>query len=201
MNKTIDFYFDFSSPYGYFSSELIDELAVRCDCRVNWRPYLMGVAMKVTGRQPLVQFPMINNYSARDLARVARFHGIGFSQPSEFPVASVAACRAFYWLNETQGADRAKQLARQILRAYFIEDKNISQAPVIIDIAAQSGIAVTDISDALQDPEVKLKVREVTDRAIERQVFGSPFFIVDDEPFWGHDRLGHLEAWIKAERW
>ncbi len=201
MTKTIDFYFDFSSPYGYFSSELIDEIASRHDCRVIWRPYLMGAVMKVTGRKPLVHIPMINDYSARDLARVARYHGIGFSIPSTFPVASIAACRAFYWLLDTHGANRAKQLARRFIRAYFIDDMNISQTDVIVEIAVQAGIDRKSIETALQDPEVKMRVREETDQAIARNVFGSPFFIVDDEPFWGHDRLNLLEAWLKSGGW
>ena len=201
MNKTIDFYFDFSSPYGYFSSELIDEVASRCECRVNWQPYLMGAVMKVTGRKPLVQIPIINDYSARDLQRVARYHGIEFTIPDVFPVSSVAACRAFYWIHDTQGTERAKQLARRIFRAYFINNLNISEASVIVDIVKQSGIDEDQITSALQDPDIKLIVRERTDRAIERNVFGSPFFIVNDEPFWGHDRLTLLEAWLKSGGW
>lgn len=157
--------------------------------------------MKVTGRKPLVQIPMINDYSARDLARVARYHGIGFSIPSTFPVATVTACRAFYWLIDTEGANRAKQLARRIFRAYFIDDMNISEAGVIVDIAVQIGIDRERIEGALQNPDVKLKVRQETDGAIERNVFGSPFFIVDEEPFWGHDRLNLLEAWLKSSGW
>jgi len=201
VSRIIDFYFDFSSPYGYFSSELIDEVAARHACQVIWRPYLMGAVMKLTGRQPLVQIPMLDEYTALDLERVARFHGIEFSLPTVFPVASVAACRAFYWANDVYGPERAKQLARRILRAYFIDNHNISDASVIVDIAARDGILEDKIASALQDPDVKLQVRAQTERAIECKVFGSPFFVVDDVPFWGHDRLNLLEAWLKSGGW
>ena len=201
MTKTVDFYFDFSSPYGYFTSEVIDDFASRCGCEVVWRPYLMGAVMKVTGRKPLVHIPMINNYSELDLNRVARYHGIEFSPPGIFPIATVAACRAFYSVADTHGAKAAQQLAHRLFRAYFAEDIKISDARVVVDIAAQAGFDADEIATALEDPQVKLKLRTETDLAIEKQVFGSPFFIVDGEPFWGHDRLNLLEAWIKSGGW
>ncbi len=201
MSKTVDFYFDFSSPYGYFSSELVDDFATRCDCNVIWRPYLMGAVMKVTGRKPLVQIPMINSYSELDLKRVARYHGIQFALPSVFPVATVAACRAYYWASENHGTIPAKRLAQAIFRAYFAENQNISTPELIVEIATQQQFVADEVAAALQDPDIKLKVRAATDRAIEQQVFGSPFFVVDGEPFWGHDRLSVLEAWVKSGGW
>ena len=200
MKNSIDFYFDFSSPYGYFSSEKIDELAKRCGSEVVWRPYLMGAVMKITERKPLVQIPMVNEYSGRDLHRLARFHGIEFNIPSNFPVATVAACRAYYWLNQNDTA-KAKQLAQALFRAYFIEDKLISKSDVVIDIATKIDIDSTSLSSALNDLDVKNLVREATDDAIAQKVFGSPFFVVDGEPFWGHDRLDQLEAWVKTGGW
>lgn len=201
VTNSIDFYFDFSSPYGYFSSEVIDDIASRCECEVVWRPYLMGAVMKLTGRKPLVHIPMISDYSALDLHRVARFHGIDFSVPSDFPIATVAACRAFYSVADTCGAEAARLLAHALFRAYFADDLAISDAEVVIDIAAQAGFEAKKIAAALEDPDVKLKVRAETDAAIEKHVFGSPFFVVDGEPFWGHDRLHLLEAWIKSGGW
>lgn len=201
VTKTVDFYFDFSSPYGYFSSEVIDDFASGCECEVVWRPYLMGAVMKVTGRKPLVQIPMINDYSKHDLYRVARYHGIEFNLPSVFPIATVAACRAFYSVADTHGANAAQQLAHQFFRAYFVNDIKISDVEVIVEIAVQAGFDADEIAMALENPEVKRKVRTATDSAIEKQVFGSPFFVVDGEPFWGHDRLNHLEAWIKSGGW
>ncbi len=201
MTKIVDFYFDFSSPYGYFASAAMEDFAKRCNCRVNWRPYVMGAVMKVTGRKPLVDIPMIDQYSARDLARVARFHEIEFAVPSIFPVASIAANRAFYWVSNQYGTARAKQLAKNIFHAYFVKDMNIAETSTIVNIATRSGHDAPKTAAALQNPEVKLKVREETDQAIARGVFGSPFFIVDNEPFWGHDRLSHLEAWINTGGW
>lgn len=198
--SSIDFYFDFSSPYGYFSSTLIDDLAERHNREAHWHPYLMGVVMKLTGRKPLLHIPLVDKYGARDVARSARLHGIEFEFPTQFPVATVAACRAYYWLSE-QDKNLAKQLAKNLFHAYFVDNKLISERDVVVGIAVQTGVAKDDVVTALNDPEVKQKLRLATDQAIERKVFGSPFFIVDGEPFWGHDRLYQLERWVRTGGW
>ncbi len=200
MKKTVDFYFDFSSPYGYFSSEKVDALADRCNCNVVWRPYLMGIVMRITERKPLVQTPLVKEYSDRDLNRVARLEGIDFSLPSTFPVASVAACRAYYWLQQSD-AERAKQLAKALYRAYFVRDELISEPEVVLSVAAEIGVDSDELKAALEDPSVKQLVRDATDHAVNQKVFGSPFFITDGEPFWGHDRIGQLETWISRGGW
>ena len=198
--KPIDFYFDFSSPYGYFSSEKIEDTAHKYGRTVNWRPYLMGVVMKITERKPLVQIPMVNDYSARDLSRTARYENIPFAVPSKFPIATVAACRAYYWLLQ-QDRDTAIRLAHELFRAYFEHDRLISDPQVVEQIAVGIGVDSVKIAHALQNDQVKLLVREATDDAVSKNIFGSPFFVVDGEPFWGHDRIAQLDAWLKTGGW
>ena len=98
MAAPIDFYFDFSSPYGYLASCRIDEVAARHDRKVNWRPFLLGVAFKLTGSGPLTSQGPKGDYALHDFARTARLLGVPFAMPEGFPFASVAAARAFYWL-------------------------------------------------------------------------------------------------------
>ena len=74
MSSSIDFYFDFSSPYGYLASEKIEAMAARHGRSVDWRPVLLGVMFKATGMAPLTEIPLKGDYSRRDLARSARFH-------------------------------------------------------------------------------------------------------------------------------
>ena len=130
MSDPIEFYFDFSSPYGYLAAECIDDIAGRHGRGVAWRPYLMGVAMKVTGSSPIVNRPMLGEYSRRDMVRSARRLKVPFSFPEPFPIATIAACRAVYW-SERAGAEEAKSLARALYRAYFADGRNISEADVV----------------------------------------------------------------------
>src|SRR5215470_16185085 len=98
MAAPIDFYFDFSSPYGYLASEKIEALAAKHGRGVNWRPMMLGVVFKQTGAVPLLQIPIKGEYSRRDMERSARFHGIpGFRVPSKFPIPSQAPARIVLW--------------------------------------------------------------------------------------------------------
>ena len=200
MPDPIEFYFDFSSPYGYLASERIDAIAARHGRDVTWRPYLMGVAMKTTGSIPLVDRPMMGAYSRRDMARSARRLGVPLTFPEPFPIATVAACRAVYWVERTD-ATAAKALAQALYRAYFVDGRNISEPDVVADVAAGTGADRDALLAGIQEPAVKDRLKEVTGAAIERGVFGSPFFMVGDEPFWGHDRMDEVDRWLETGGW
>ena len=200
MSAPIEFYFDFSSPYGYLASERVDAVAARHGREVAWRPYLMGVAMKVTGSSPLVNRPLMGAYSRHDMVRSARRLKIPLSFPEPFPIATIAACRAVYWM-ERANSNEAKPLAQALYRAYFVEGRNISEADVVADVAAERGADRDALLAGIQDPAVKDRLKEVTNDAVERGIFGSPFFMVGDEPFWGHDRMDEVEHWLETGGW
>ena len=198
--EPIDFYFDFYSPYGYFASCRIDEIAARHQRTVAWRPILLGAVFKVTGQQPLATIPLKGDYTRYDLERSARLLGVPFELPSRFPIASTAACRAFYSIGD-RDAELAIRFAAAVYAAYFVDDRDISSPEVTIDIAASVGIPRHDMESALNDPALKDRLRSEVDAAIARGGFGSPYFIVDGEPFWGSDRLDQLERWIATGGW
>ena len=200
MSEAIDFYFDFSSPYGYFAAEKIDEIAARHGRSVIWRPILLGAVFKITGQQPLPSIPLKSDYAKRDLERCARLFGLPFRIPSTFPIAGTAPSRAFYWLAD-QDPVLAKRLARTLYRAYFAEDRNISKPEVTVEVASTLGIEASALSRALDDAAVKDRLRREVDAAIGRGVFGSPYIVVDGEPFWGADRLDHIERWLATGGW
>src|SRR2546430_1077178 len=94
----IEFYFDFSSPYGYLASHKIEALAAKHGREVDWRPMLLGAVFKQTGAAPLTMVPLKGDYSRRDFFRSARYHGIeDFRMPSQFPIATQAAARIMLW--------------------------------------------------------------------------------------------------------
>ena len=200
MVAPIDFYFDFSSPYGYLAAQRIDDIAARHGREAAWRPYLLGAVFKTTGSQPLLQIPMKGEYAERDMRRCARLFGIPFTWPPTFPFASVAACRAYYRLSDRDPA-QAKDLAKALYRAAFAEGRDISSAEAVGEVAAELGIDRDTLLAALQAPEVKERLKQEVDAAIARGVFGSPFIFVDGEPFWGHDRLEHVERWLETGGW
>ncbi len=185
MKAPIDFYFDFSSPYGYLASHKIEPLAAKYGRSVTWRPMLLGVAFKATGSGPLPGIPLKGEYAKRDFLRSARFHGVPFRLPDPFPVSTVSACRAFY-------ATQDVRLAKALLQAYFAENLNIGEAGNVLQVAAALGL-----KPDLNDQAVKDRTRAEVDAALAKGVFGSPYVIVDGEPFWGIDRFDQLERWLQ----
>ena len=200
MPDPIEVYFDFSSPYGYLAAECIDAIATKHGRDAAWYPYLMGVAMKVTGSSPVVHRPMLGEYARHDMVRSARRLGVPFAFPEPFPIATIAACRAVYWM-EGVDASATKPLARALYRAYFADGRNISEPDVVADVAAESGADRDALAAGIQEPAVKDRLKEVTNNAVERGIFGSPFFVVDGEPFWGHDRMDEVDRWLETGGW
>jgi len=196
MAEPIDFYFDFSSPYGYLMSEKIDALAAKCDRKVRWHPILLGIIFKTTGSAPLtLQGPLKADYYTRDFARSARFLGVPFNPPSRFPLPTQVAARAYYWLHG-QDCALARRFAHAVYRALFIDDRDISDPETIFEIGAKNGIDRSILEAAVQTPEIKARLKEEVDQAMARGVFGSPTVIIDGEPFFGADRLPQIEHWL-----
>jgi 2-hydroxychromene-2-carboxylate isomerase len=188
MKAPVDFYFDFSSPYGYLASHKIEALAAKHGRAVAWRPMLLGAAFKATGSGPLPSIPLKGDYAKRDFLRSARFHGIAFRIPDPFPVSTVAACRAFYGSPE----DKRVALAKALFRAYFVDNVNIGEASEVLKVCSPLGLRPEIDSQTVKD-----KTRAEVEAALARGVFGSPYIVVDGEPFWGVDRFDQIERWLR----
>ena len=204
MAKALDFYFDFSSPYGYLASEQIETLAAKHGRTVNWHPILLGAVFKITGQVPLTMAPVKGDYATMDFARSAREHNIHFEMPASFPIGAIAASRASWWLLKHEEAavnEKSAAFIRACYRAYFSEGRDITNVETLSDIATSMGIDAAAMVAACGEQAIKDLLRDQVNAAIERGVFGSPIFIVDDEMFWGHDRLEQVDRWIGTGGW
>ena len=196
MKAAIEFYFDFSSPYGYLASQRIEALAAKYGRTVDWRPVLLGPAFKAMGMPVLVTIPLKGDYSKRDFPRSARFHGVPYKQPSPFPISTLAATRVFYWLKEIDER-KAIEAAKAFYKAYFVDNVNISEAENVVKIAQSVGCDAAEVRAALENQSVKDRTRAEVEASLAKGVFGSPYIVVDGEPFWGMDRLDQVERWLK----
>lgn len=197
MSEPIEFYFDFSSPYSYIAAEVIDGLAEKYGRKVKWRPMLLGVVFQKTGQPLLVNVPLKGEYSMRDFARSARYHGVPFTFPAKFPLSTVSAARAYYWLHG-QNCQKARDFTRAVFRAYWVDGRDISDLAVLQDIAAALGIDGAALAAGIATPEIKERLKAETDTALAKDMCGAPYFVVDNEPFWGADRLPQIEKWLQT---
>lgn len=200
MNAPIEFYFDFSSPFGYLASQKIEALAAKHGRGVVWRPFLLGAVFKITGGTAPMNVPVKGDYYRHDFPRSARLFGVPYNQPATFPINSVYPARAFYWLDSKDPA-RAKELARALLHAYYVEGIDISDTERLIAVCAGTGLKANEVRAGIGDAAVKERTRAEVDGAIARGVFGSPYIIVDGEPFWGSDRLDQVDKWLATGGW
>jgi 2-hydroxychromene-2-carboxylate isomerase len=196
MSRTLDFWFDFSSPYAFLASQLVEDLAARHQRTVRWRPFLLGVILKETGAAPLTQVPLKGEYSKRDFARSARFHGLSeFRMPPRFPIPTQAPARVVLWQRE-RDPSKVPALVHAFFRAYFGEGRDISDPEVASDVAAAAGLDRAAARAAIDDAGCKEALKRETAEAIAAGVCGAPFVVVDGEPFWGLDRFAQVERWL-----
>jgi 2-hydroxychromene-2-carboxylate isomerase len=196
VKTPIDFYFDFSSPYSYIASEWVEALAARHGRTVRWHAILLGALFQAAELKSPVSYPIKREYSLRDFRRSARFEGVPFTQPDDFPIPTQNAARVFWWLNDSQGAPAATAWARTGLRAYFTRGVMLSQPEALQMLAAANGIDAQQAAAAWNDPTWKARLKRANDEALAAGVFGAPFFMVDGEPFWGNDRKPQIERWL-----
>jgi len=192
----VDFYFDFSSPYGYFGSLHIEKLAAQYGRTVNWHAILLGPVFKLMNIAPLANVPLKGDYSHHDMERTARFHNIFFKRPDVLPITSQHAARAVLWTQQNDAA-KAVNFIHTLYSAYFTENIDISQLPQVLRIAGDLGIDTAALTSALNEDAIKEALKVEVAAAIARGVFGSPFVIVDGEAFWGYDRFDQLELFLK----
>ena len=188
MNTAIEFFFDLVSPYSYFASEKIEELAKQNNRELIWKPFLLGGLFKTLDAPPAPGLlPYKKPYLFKDLNRLANFHGIPFNTPSEFPRLTVKPLRALLSLPK----EDLPETVHQLYRAYWVEDRDISDASVLADLLGAEAVEKTG------DPEIKQSLIQATDEAVKRGLFGAPTFLVGQEMFFGHDRMDLLEAFLQ----
>lgn len=198
----IDFWFDFISPYGYLASLRIDEIGARHGREVRWHPLLLGVTvLKVMGLKPLFQTPLKQDYSRREIGCHLRRHPAPLTRPLDAPPMNpLPGGRVFAWLLR-HAPEQAKPFARQALRDYWDRGIGVDRPETLAAAAAAAGVEASLVERALADAQVSALLRAEVDAAVARGAFGSPFFIVDSEPFFGVDKLELIDEWLACGGW
>lgn len=198
----IDFYFDFISGYGYFASLRIEAIAARHGRRVEWHCMLLGVAvMKVMGLKPLLDTPLKGDYVMRDAARYMRRHGLVLARQVSDPMMDPRpAARAFCWVKRHH-AGLAGAFAHAAYDRYWRLGRDLSLTEELLALAGPLGLDEQSLKFGLESEESRTDLRDSVAAALARGVFGSPFIVIDGEPFWGSDRLEMADEWLSRGGW
>ncbi len=184
----IEFWFEFGSTYSYLSVMRIEAEAARHRVRILWKPFLLGPIFRALGMEnsPFVMHKAKGAYAWQDMVRQCRKYGVPWAQPTTFPRLGVLPLRivllgaAEPWV----GA-----FAREVMLLNFAKDHDINRPESIAPILTGLGLPAADVIREAQADATKARLREQTDEAQRRGIFGAPTFFVGDEMFWGNDRL------------
>ncbi len=196
MAKTLEFFFDCSSPWTYLAFSRIHEVARQAEAEIIWRPILVGGVFNAVNKGVYEKRanpePRQQKHYAKDMQDWARLAGVTITwPPSVFPVNAVAAMRGAYVALD-QG--RLVPYAKAVFEAYWRDDRDISNPDVLRECAAQVGLDSANFDAAREAPDVKARLRAATDELIARGGFGSPTMFVGDDMYFGNDRLPLVAA-------
>ena len=190
----IDYFFATISPYTYLAGSRLEEIAHRHGATVNYKPLdIIALFGRTGGTPPKDRHPARQEYRAQELVRQAGRLDMPFNlHPAHWPTNPAPSSYAFIAAQNAGGGDLGA-LAQALTRACWAEEKDIAQDDVIRECLSQAGFdpSLAD-SGLLEGAETYAKNLE---EAVERGVFGAPFYITeDDQRFWGQDRLADLDA-------
>jgi 2-hydroxychromene-2-carboxylate isomerase len=191
----LDFWFEFASTYSYVAAMRIEEECASAGVQVRWKAFLLGPIfseqLKIRD-SPFNLNPVRGRYMWRDLERLCEKYALPWRKPSVFPRNSVLAARIACVL---AGAKREADAVREIFRANFGRDEDISDRQVIATVLERAGIEPGPVLARVDSPEVKQQLRANTDEARAIGIFGAPDFVVGGELFFGQDRLTDAIEW------
>lgn len=184
----LEFWFEFGSNYSYLSVMRIEAAAARLQVPIRWKPFLLGPIFRTLGwdTSPFVLQKAKGEYVWKDMERACRALGVPWIRPTTFPRTALLPMRV-----ALVGAEQPWMGAycRRVMSLNFAEDRDIDAPDVVADVLEQLGLPARQIIDEARSEPNKLKLREQTEAARARGIFGAPTFLVGDEMYWGNDRL------------
>jgi 2-hydroxychromene-2-carboxylate isomerase len=193
MLQQATFYFDLGSPFAYLAAERLHEVL---PTPVAWQPVSLGALFKLNGRSSwALGDPERRQVGMAEVERRARLYGLPpIRWPDPWPGNYLMAMRAATFAYR---AGRGREFTACAFRSAFQEGNDLSVPSNVLEAAGDAGIDPQEVEMATQDPEIKLALRDATDAAHARGVFGVPTIAIKGELFWGDDRLAdaayHLE--------
>jgi 2-hydroxychromene-2-carboxylate isomerase len=189
MATVIDYFISTTSPWTYLGSKLLTEMAAKAGATVNVYPVMFGEIFAVSGGLPLPKrSPQRRAYRLMELARWKRRRASPILiEPTNFPSTAPISSHAIIAAREA-GMD-ALALSNAVLAALWEDDRNIDDDAVIAAICGECGLDADKIMGAANTPEIAQRLKDDTQEAINRGIFGAPSYVIDEELFWGQDRI------------
>mgnify|MGYP001191990454 FL=1 len=184
MIKTIDFYFDFISPYSYIAHQKIKSIKAN-KVEFNYKPILLGGLHKLGE----ITAPAFNERKMKNMRNdcelISKKNDISFKWNDKFPINSLYLMRGYISI-DSKFKDQYTDIC---FNAYWKNNIDISLEKNISDILNNCKIDEKEFFNLINDQKIKNDLKNLTDKAFEKNIFGAPTFVVNEKIFWGQDRL------------
>ena len=187
MTKSIDFYFDIISPYAYLAYKQLNSLENLKQIKFNYKPILLGGLHKLAG----ITAPAFNEFKMKNMKNdcnlISSKKNIKFQWNDKFPINSLKIMRGYLSVNE----EKKDIYLETFFNVYWQDNIDLKNIEVIKNLLKKIDVDTNKFFNDLEDIKIKEKLKEITNSAFEKEVFGAPTFIVNDKLFWGQDRLDY----------
>jgi 2-hydroxychromene-2-carboxylate isomerase len=196
MARTLEFFFDYGSPYSYLADTQVEAIARRAGAGLVRRPMLLGGVFKASGNASPMAVPLKSKWTATDMPLWARFYKVPLQRNPYFPVNTLAIMRGAAAAQIDGTFDRYHPA---MYRAMWVEGRNLNEMSEVAAVLAGAGLDAQKFASRIQDADVKDRLKATTEEAVARGVFGAPTCFVDGQMFFGNDRLPFVEMALKGE--
>ena len=183
MNKNIEFYFDFISPYTYIGHKRIEKEGNNIN--FIYKPILLGGLHKLWNITPQAHIEPKKQFMIMDCEMVSKKFKIDFNFNSNFPLSTIKLMRGCLILK----GDQLKKFIKLVFEAYWKNNEDITDEEVLTKILDQIEINITEFTKKIEKPETKEQLKTLTNEAFKKKIFGAPTYVVNDKIFWGQDRF------------
>lgn len=196
MARTLEFYFDYGSPYSYLADTQVEAVAKRAGATLVRKPMLLGGVFKSTGNSSPAEQPLKSKWSGFDMPMWARHYGVPFQRNPFFPINTLALMRG---AAAAQIDGSFERYHPALFKAMWVDGRNLNDIKEVAAVLAAAGLDPQKFGNRIQDQDVKDRLKATTDEAVARGVFGAPTSFVGDMMFFGNDRLPFVEMALKGD--
>jgi len=194
MSKTVEFYFDLGSPATYLAYTQLPKICAQTDTRLIYIPLLLGGVFKATGNASPVTVPAKGRYMFQDLDRYAKRYGVPLKFNPHFPINTLMLMRAVTGM-QLRHPDRFAAFIDCLFKAIWVDGRSLDEPATVAAVLSENGFDPQEVLALTTDEEVKALLKDNTEKAVARGVFGAPSMFVGNQLYFGQDRLDFvLEA-------
>jgi len=193
MEKQLEFFFDYVSPFSYLADTQLPALVERTGASIIYKPILLAGIFKASNNTPPPAIPAKLKYNAVDAMRWSNHYGVPMKINPFFPLSTIRAMRGAI---VAQSAGCFPAYHSTMFRAMWAEGVNLGDPTIVKEVFVRLELD----PDAVEREDVKERLKANTEEAVARGAFGAPTFFVGDAMFWGNDRMHFIEAALKERR-